>query len=105
MEKVKVLKLSEIVENTSKLVEVGDKKIAVFNVGGKIYAIDDTCSHAEASLSEGEEFDCIVECPLHGAEFDLKTGEATTLPATKPVITYKTDVDDEYLYLEVGEDA
>ncbi len=105
MEKVKVLKLSEIVENTSNLVEVGDKKIAVFNVGGKIYAIDDTCSHAEASLSEGEVFDCIVECPLHGAEFDLKTGEATTLPATKPVITYKTDVDDEYLYLEVGEDA
>ena len=105
MEKVKVLKLSEIVENTSKLVEVGDKKIAVYNVGGKIYAIDDTCSHAEASLSEGEVFDCIVECPLHGAEFDLKTGEATTLPATKPVITYKTDVDDEYLYLEVGEDA
>ena len=105
MEKVKVLKLSEIVENTSKLVEVGDKKIAVFNVGGKIYAIDDTCSHAEASLSEGEVFDCLVECPLHGAEFDLKTGEATTLPATKPVITYKTDVDDEYLYLEVGGDA
>ena len=100
-----VLKLSEITENTSKLVEIEDKKIAVFNVDGEIYAIDDTCSHAEASLSEGEVFDCLVECPLHGAEFDLKTGEAKTLPATQPVVSYKTDVDDEYLYLEVGEDA
>ena len=50
-------------------------------------------------------FDCLVECPLHGAEFDLKTGEAKTLPATQPVVSYKTDLDDEYLYLEVGEDA
>ncbi len=105
MEKVKVLKLSEITENSSRLVEIEDKKIAIFNVGGEIYAIDDICSHAEASLSEGEVFDCIVECPLHGAEFDLRTGEATTLPATKPVVTYNTDVDDEYLYLEVGEDV
>ena len=70
MEKVKVLKLSEITENTSKLVEIEDKKIAVFNVDGEIYAIDDTCSHAEASLSEGEVFDCLVECPLQGAAFD-----------------------------------
>ena len=75
MEKVKALKLSEIAENTSKILEINDKKIAVFNVDGEFYAIDDTCSHAEASLSEGEVFDCIVECPLHGAEFDLTTGE------------------------------
>ena len=105
MEKVKVLKLSEITENTSKLVEIEDKKIAVFNVDGEIYAIDDTCSHAEASLSEGEVFDCLVECPHHGAEFDIKTGEAKTHPATQPDVRKKTDVDDEYLYLEVGEDA
>ena len=74
MEKVKALKLSEIAENTSKILEINDKKIAVFNVDGEFYAIDDTCSHAEASLSEGEVFDCIVECPLHGAEFNLTPG-------------------------------
>ena len=105
MEKVKVLKLSEITENTSKLVEIEDKKIAVFNVDGEIYAIDDTCSHAEASLSEGEVFDCLVECPLHGAEFDLKTGEAVTLPATKSVNTYKTEIIDGYIYVEMGTNA
>ena len=91
--------------NASKVFNIDDKEIALFNCEGKFYAIDDLCSHAEASLSEGEVYDCKVECPLHGAEFDLKTGEAKTLPATQPVVSYKTDVDDEYLYLEVGEDA
>ena len=70
-----------------------------------VYTGDDDILAGENEISEGEVFDCLVECPLHGAEFDLKTGEAKTLPATQPVVSYKTDVDDEYLYLEVGEDA
>ena len=99
MEKVKVVKLSEITENTSKLVEIEDKKIAVFNVDGEIYAIDDTCSHAEASLSEGEVYDCKIECPLHGAEFDIKTGQAVTPPATKDVKTYDVIEKDGWVYV------
>ena len=105
MEKVKTIKSEDIAENSSALFETNTQQIALFNCEGQFYAIDDMCSHAEASLSEGEVYDCKVECPLHGAEFDLKTGEAKTLPATQPVVSYKTDLDDEYLYLEVGEDA
>ena len=105
MEKIKTIKSVDIAKNSAALFETNDQQIALFNCEGQIYAIDDMCSHAEASLSEGEVYDCKVECPLHGAEFDLKTGKATTLPATKPVVTYNTDVDDEYLYVEVGEDA
>ena len=105
MEKVKTIKSADIAENSSALFETNTQQIALFNCEGQFYAIDDMCSHAEASLSEGEVYDCKVECPLHGAEFDLKTGEAKTLPATQPVVSYKTDLDDEYLYLEVGEDA
>ena len=52
--------------------------VAVFLVEGEVYALDDLCSHAEASLSEGEVFDTEVECPLHGAAFDLASGEALT---------------------------
>jgi len=63
------------------------------------------CSHAEASLSEGDVYDCKVECPLHGAEFDLKTGDAVTLPATKPVNRYKVNVEDGYIFLEMKQDA
>ena len=82
--KVKTINTSEVNENSVKVVNIDDKDIAIFNVEGEYFAIDDMCSHAEASLAEGEVFDCKIECPLLGAEFDLKTGDAVTLPATKP---------------------
>ena len=94
-----------IISVVLKVFNIDDKEIALFNCEGKFYAIDDLCSHAEASLSEGEVYDCKVECPLHGAEFDLNTGEAVTLPATKPVKTYPVYVEDGYLYIEMNEDA
>ena len=57
----------------------------MFRVGDVVYAIGDRCSHAEASLAEGEIFDGEVECPRHGSAFDLATGMPQTLPATRPV--------------------
>jgi len=66
---------------------------AVFLTEGEVYALGDRCSHAEASLSEGEVFETEVECPLHGAVFDLTNGEALTLPAVRPVPSYPTRVE------------
>ena len=63
------------------------------------YALDDMCTHAEASLSEGEVYDCKIECPLHGAEFDIKTGQAVTPPATKDVKTYDVIEKDGWVYV------
>ncbi len=103
--KVKTVNISEINENSVKVVNIENKDIAIFNVDGEFYAIDDLCSHAEASLAEGEVFDCKVECPLHGAEFDLKTGEAVTLPATRPVDTYMISVENDIIYLEMNDHA
>lgn len=105
MDKIKTLKTSELSLNSSKVVNFGDKQIALFNYEGEYYALDDMCSHAEASLSEGDVYDCKVECPLHGAEFNLKTGDAVTLPATKPVVKYKVNVEDDYIFLEMTQDA
>jgi 3-phenylpropionate/trans-cinnamate dioxygenase ferredoxin subunit len=105
MDKIKTLKTSELSLNSSKVINLSDKQIALFNHGGEYYALDDMCSHAEASLSEGDVYDCKVECPLHGAEFDLKTGDAVTLPATKPVNKYKVNVEDGYIFLEMKQDA
>lgn len=82
-------------------VTVGDKKIAMFRVGDDVYAIGDRCSHAEASLAEGELWDTSVECPRHGSEFDLKTGEPGALPATEPVPVYEVSVTDGTVYLEL----
>ncbi|SDN66197.1 bifunctional 3-phenylpropionate/cinnamic acid dioxygenase ferredoxin subunit [Allokutzneria albata] len=73
--------------------------VAVFNADGVIYAIDDTCSHQDASLSEGWLDGCLVECPLHAASFDLRTGLPTCLPAKKPVRTHQVSVADGVIWL------
>ena len=75
--------------------------IAVFNADGVLYAIDDTCTHQDASLSEGWLEGCFVECPLHAASFDLRTGEPTCLPAKRPVKTYPVFVKDGEVYVDV----
>ena len=105
MVKVKTFPTKDITQNASKVFNIDDNDIAIINCNDEYYAIDDLCSHAEASLSDGEVYDCKVECPLHGAEFDLKTGEAVTLPATKPVNTYPVSIEDGYLFLEIDNNA
>lgn len=74
--------------------------VAVFKVEGKLYAIGDTCSHEESSLSDGELDEETVECPKHGAVFDLATGKNLTLPATKPVPSFPVRVEGEDVYVE-----
>jgi 3-phenylpropionate/trans-cinnamate dioxygenase ferredoxin component len=68
--------------------------VAVFNADGELFAVDDTCSHQDASLSEGWLEGCLVECPLHAATFDLRTGRPTCLPARRPVRTHQVYVED-----------
>lgn len=83
------------------LVDIDDKEIALFNIQGAIYAIDDRCSHAEAPLSDGEVFGCEVECPLHGARFDLTTGNNLTPPADEPVRTYEVKIEEGDIYIKL----
>jgi 3-phenylpropionate/trans-cinnamate dioxygenase ferredoxin component len=74
--------------------------VAVFNADGELLAIDDTCTHQDASLSEGWLEGCVVECPLHAACFDLRTGKPTGLPAKKPVRTYPVHVQGGVVYVD-----
>lgn len=97
--KLKVTPLDELPRDRGVRVIVGEHRIALFRIGDDVYAIGDRCSHAEASLSEGEVFDEAVECPRHGSEFDLRTGEPASLPATSPVPTYQVGVEDGTVYL------
>lgn len=101
MRRVRVAALGDLPDGRGVRADFEGHRIALFRVGGDVHAIADRCSHAEASLSEGELFDRTVECPRHGAEFDLATGEALSLPATKPVAVYPTEVIDGDVYLEV----
>ena len=104
MEFVKVATVGEIEPRRAKRVEVGDEAIAVFNLDGEYYAIGDTCSHEEASLSEGDVFGDCVECPLHGAEFDITTGKNLTLPAVSPVPSYTVKLEGDAILVGVGEE-
>ena len=82
---VKVAQANEIEPNYGKLVEVQGKKFALFNVDGKFYAIDNTCTHRGGPLSEGDLKGDEVTCPWHGSRFNVKTGSVLTPPARQGV--------------------
>ena len=98
--RVLVGKAADLQPGMAVRVEAGGTPVAVFNVGGAFYAIADTCSHEESSLSEGYVDEDIVECPKHGAMFHIPTGEVRSLPATRSVATFATVVDGDELYVE-----
>jgi nitrite reductase/ring-hydroxylating ferredoxin subunit len=74
--------------------------IAVFNVNGEFYAVDDTCTHQDASLADGWLEGCQIECPLHASSFDLRTGAVSGPPAKVPVRTHAVTVTDGVVYVE-----
>jgi 3-phenylpropionate/trans-cinnamate dioxygenase ferredoxin component len=76
--------------------------IAVFNIDGELLAIDDTCTHQDASLADGWVEGCAVECPLHAACFDLRTGVPSGPPAKIPVRTHEVVVDEGVVYVRVA---
>jgi 3-phenylpropionate/trans-cinnamate dioxygenase ferredoxin subunit len=78
--------------------------IAVYRLNDGFYATDDTCTHAQSSLSAGDIdlADCTVECPYHAALFDIRTGHALALPASKPLKTYQVKVVGDEVFVEVG---
>ena len=95
------LLFSELQQGKPVKVEKDGKTICVARIGDEVFAVDDTCSHSDASLSEGDVTDFKIECWLHGAEFDLRTGEALTPPAVAPLHTYGVHVDGDSVTVEI----
>jgi 3-phenylpropionate/trans-cinnamate dioxygenase ferredoxin component len=102
---VRVCALSDLPAEGAIGVDIGDVPVAVVRAGGEVFALHDVCSHEEVPLSEGDIYDCTVECYLHGSCFDLRTGKPTGPPATKPVPTYRVKIegDDVYVALSAGD--
>ena len=90
---VKVAEVGEISPGDMKVVEVGEDQILLVNVEGNIHACDDICSHAYASLSEGDLNGDEIECPLHGSAFNIITGEALTPPAEDKIRIFEVRID------------
>ncbi len=91
---VRVATVSELEPGTFRVVDVDDVMIAVFNIDGAFYAIEDVCTHAYETLTGGPVNGCEITCPRHGARFNIKTGEALCAPAYEPVSTFPVRVED-----------
>jgi 3-phenylpropionate/trans-cinnamate dioxygenase ferredoxin subunit len=97
--------VSELPPGSSRRVgpPTADPAIALFRTeDGEIFAIDDTCSHQDASLSDGWLEDCEIECPLHSSRFDLRTGAVDAPPARLPVRTHQVVVQDDVIHVIVS---
>ena len=89
---ITVATIDEIPPGERMVVELGRHWVAIFNVDGTYYAIEDVCSHDDGPLAEGELTGCIIECPRHGATFDITNGKVLTAPAIVDVPTYAVRV-------------
>ena len=84
-------------------VEIDGEFICIAKTRGEVFALSDTCSHADVNLSDGEVADGTVECWLHGSRFDLRTGKPTGLPANRAVPTYSVKIDGDDVLVSLKE--
>jgi len=96
------VKISEVPPGKMKVVEAGGVRVAVCNVDGTFYAIEDVCTHDDGPLGEGGLVGAEVECPRHGARFDVRSGKATQMPAVVPVRTFPARVSGDQVVIEVN---
>ena len=90
---VAVAKAGEIEEGQVKVVRVGDAPVGVARVDGEFFAFADVCTHDDGPVAEGELDEYIIECPRHGAKFDIRTGKVKQLPAVVPIPVYAVRVE------------
>ncbi|HYL27245.1 MAG TPA: non-heme iron oxygenase ferredoxin subunit [Candidatus Nitrosotalea sp.] len=100
MARYKVAKVSEIAPGTTRRIVADKIEILLCNVDGKIYAIEDVCTHDGGPLDQGELEGDRVVCPRHGATFDVRTGDALTLPAVLPLMTFPIAVEGDEIFVE-----
>jgi nitrite reductase/ring-hydroxylating ferredoxin subunit len=101
-EMVVLCKTSDINPGECRRVEIaGHSPLAIFNVDGRFFVTDDTCTHGQASLCDGVLEGMVVECPFHAGTFDVSTGEALSYPATDPLRTYAVRIDGDAVVVDL----
>lgn len=98
-----VAKVSEIPDPGRKIVEVDDQLVVVIHTAGHYYAIDDVCTHDGGPLGEGTLEGYSIACPRHGAKFDIRTGAALTMPATKPTATHQVKIEGDNILVKLSD--
>ncbi len=91
---VVVAQVNEIKEGVVKVVRVGDAPIGLTKIEDEYFAFADVCTHDDGPVAEGELDEYIIECPRHGAKFDIRTGKVKQLPAVTPIPVYAVKIED-----------
>jgi len=102
---VRVCAQTDIAPETVKAFEVGDSRLAVYNIGGKYYVTDDECTHAAASLADGLLEGDVIECCVHFGAFHVPTGAVKAPPCAVPLRTYKVVLQGDDVYVDLDRDA
>jgi 3-phenylpropionate/trans-cinnamate dioxygenase ferredoxin subunit len=97
----RIAALSQLREGEAFPAKLGDAPIALYRLNGRIYAIDDVCTHEYALLSQGFIEDCVIECPLHQAKFDIATGKCLAAPATVDLNCYAVRIQGDDVYVSL----
>jgi 3-phenylpropionate/trans-cinnamate dioxygenase ferredoxin subunit len=103
---VSVAKVSDIPDPGKVLVEIDERLVVLIRAAGHFYALDDVCTHDGGPLSDGplDASAGTIACPRHGAKFDLKTGAALTMPATKPTAAHAVKIDGDTIFVRLRDD-
>ena len=102
---VRVCARADIVPATVRAYEIGDKRLAVYNIDGTFYVTDDECTHASASLADGMLEGDVIECCVHFGAFHVPTGAVTAPPCALPLRTYKVLLQGDDVYADLDRDA
>ena len=99
---LKISAISEIPAGEAKVFKVEDISIAICNVGGKFFAVENVCTHDNGPLGEGRLIGTQIECPRHGARFDVASGAIMRQPAYGPVTTFPVQVKNEEIFVDIS---
>ena len=99
-----VAQVSDIPDPGKQIVEVDDRLIVIFHVGGKFFALDDVCTHDGGPLGEGQLEGFCIACPRHGAKFDIRDGRAVSMPATRPTAAHEVKVEAGQVLVRLSDD-
>ncbi len=97
----RVARAEEIPQGQARIFEVNGTRIAVCNVDGSFYTIEDVCTHDESPFGNEDLVGPMIECPRHGARFDVRTGEVLRMPAVAPVRTFETRVEGSDIFVAI----
>lgn len=98
---VRAAQVSDVAPGQVKVVEVDGEDVALCNVDGEIYAIADICTHDDGPLGQGRLHGDQIECPRHGARFNVRTGQALSLPAVVPLPTFRVKIENNHIFVDI----